>query len=129
MLKLPLLGAIGLAMAWTLPVVTAHAESDAAALQRANRMAYDAAIKCFVAASVATGEREDAGDRDAATRYEHSARKSFDTASALGEKLGFSGSRINQDFGMAQAAQLPKLVRDLNYYRDTAAMCRALGLM
>ncbi|TAL32262.1 MAG: hypothetical protein EPN98_14015 [Phenylobacterium sp.] len=107
----------------------AAAQTRDAAVQRANRMAYEAAMKCFVTAGAASGEREDAGDRAAAARYEQAARRSFDTASRLGEVLGYSGSRINQDFGLAQTRELPKLVADATYNRNAAATCRAIGLM
>lgn len=97
--------------------------------ERGNQLAYTAAIRCFVANGAASGEREDAGDAKEAARYERAARRSFDTAVKLGGVLGYSGSRINQDLGLAQAKELPKLVADPAYNRQTMATCRALGLL
>ena len=124
-----LLHATCAAMIWAACTTAAPAQTGDLAVQRANRMAYEASMKCFVANGVATGEREDAGDREAAARYERTARKSFNTAVKLGEALGYTGTRINQDFGLAQARELPKLATDGAYNRTTATTCRALGLM
>ncbi len=96
---------------------------------RANRMAYDLAIKCFVANGVARGDNLDAGDQAAASVFEAGARKSFDTAGKLGDTLGYSGSQQNEDFGMAQTRELAKFVQDKSYLRKTLATCKAVGLL
>ena len=95
----------------------------------ANRTAYDAAIKCFIANSVAKGNSSDAGYAAQAATYETKARESFDIAVTLGKTLGYSGGRINQDMGMAQGVELPKLVQDEAYFRQAVTTCQALGLM
>ncbi len=95
---------------------------------RSTRMAYDIAMKCFVANGVARGNNRDLGKTAEAAKYEANARQSFNAASNLGDKLGYSGTRINQDFGMAQADQLPKLVKDAAYLERTLAMCGSAGL-
>jgi hypothetical protein len=94
----------------------------------ASRSAYDWAVKCFVANGSARGTSSDGGDAVKAAAFERRARVSFDTASALADKLGYSGSRFNQDLGLAQAQELPKFVKDLAYLRSTEATCKALGL-
>ena len=109
--------------------VGAASAQTASATERGNRLAYEAAMKCYIANGAAYGERADAGDEVAAARYERGARKSFDTAVKLGGVLGFSGSRIDQDFGLATARELPKLVADQAYNRQALAVCRAIGLM
>ena len=114
------------AACWPLGVA---AQTAPPASVRGNQLAYDATMKCFIANGAASGERGDAGDAEAASRYERAARRSFDLAVQLGGKLGFSGGRINQDFGLAQARELPKLVADPAYNRSVAATCKALGLM
>jgi hypothetical protein len=98
------------------------------AVTRANRGAYDWAVKCFVANGSARGTSNDAGDTAKAAAFERRARASFDTASALADKLGYSGSRLDQDLGLAQAQELPKFVRDITYLRNTLATCKGLGL-
>jgi len=96
----------------------------------ANRMAYEAAIKCFIINGVATGERQRAGDKAKATSHEAAARRSFDLATQLGGRLGLSGTRINQDMSLAQTVELPRFTAsDLTYYREVAATCKALGLL
>ena len=99
------------------------------AVTRANRSAYGAAMRCFVADGIARGDQQDAGNEAKAAAFEAKARKSFDTAVKLGNLLGYSGSRVNQDFGMAQTYELPKMIKDTTYYRKAVATCKALGLM
>lgn len=91
--------------------------------------AYDSSLRCFVANGRAIGVQERAGDAQAAARYEQKARLSFDTALRLGQSLGFSGTRINQDLGIAQGRELPQMVNDRRYFEQAVATCRALGLM
>jgi hypothetical protein len=97
-------------------------------MTRANRMAYDIAMRCFVANGVARGNSRDAGDPTQAAAYEAKARRSFNAASNLGDALGYTGTRINQDFGMAQADELPKLVNNAGYLKRTLATCASGGL-
>lgn len=99
------------------------------AVTRANRMAYAAAMKCFVVNGIARGDQQDAHDEAKAASFERMARKSYDAAVKLGNALGYSGSRMDQDFGMAQTYELPKMLKDTGYYRSSATTCKALGLM
>lgn len=99
------------------------------ATARANTMAYRAAMKCFVANGHAVGLRQRAGDTAKAAVYESKARLSFDTAVKLGRALGYSGDRINEDFGLAQTRELPPMVTDQRYFISAVATCKALGLM
>lgn len=105
------------------------AEPAQQATAQARRSAYDAAMKCFVASGYVIGERERAGDAAGAARYEQHARRSFDTALGLGRALSLSGSRIDQDLGLAQTRHLPPMVADRRYLEQSVSMCRALGLM
>ena len=117
-----------LAVILTVSARTASAQDDPATTQ-ANRAAYQAAMKCFVVAGTATGERRDAGDTAKAEMYETKARKAFDTAVRLAGMLGYDRDKVDQDFGLAQAQELPKMVKDIDYYRRSAATCRAIGLL
>lgn len=96
---------------------------------QANRAAYGHAMKCFVANGHARGMRQRAGDEAKAAAYETKARMSFDTAVKLGRALGYSGDRMDQDFGLAQTRELPAMVSDQKYFVEAAATCKALGLM
>jgi hypothetical protein len=106
---------------------TAFAQDDATT--RANRSAYQAAMKCFVADGVAIGDARDSGDPSKVDAFDAKARKSFDIAKKLGVLLGYSGDRMEQDFGLAQTYELPRMLKDIAYYRSAAATCKALGLM
>jgi hypothetical protein len=92
------------------------------------RAAYDVALKCFVANGVARGNAKDRGDTANATAFEKKSRESFDTAMKLGDELGYVGGRVNQDFGMIQAAELPKFVKSKNYLFVTLLNCQGAGL-
>lgn len=98
------------------------------AMQRANRIAYDLAMRCFVAYGTVRGAEQDAEHGARASGYEVHARQSFDVAVKLGDTLGYSGGRQNQDFGMTQARELPKFVKDAAYLKRTLATCGSAGL-
>ena len=117
-----------IAMVALLPAV-AGAQSDDDAAQRGNRQAYEASIKCFVVLGMLVGDAKDAGKPELAATYDRQARQSFDFALQLGGKLGLTGTHMNEDFGMAQTNELPKLVKDKAYFRSSAATCKALGLL
>jgi len=96
---------------------------------RANRMAYESLMRCFVANAHAGDERQTVGDTAKAASYRAKARKSFDLAYAAGEKIGLSDDKISRDLDYAQATELPHLISDQHYQMDTASTCKALGLM
>lgn len=118
----------GLLVAFLVTTATAaHAQEDA--VQRANRMAYDASMKCYIANGVARSDAQDNGKADLAASFDAKARQSFDTAVKLGGVLGYTGNHITQDFGLAETRELPKMVGDVAYFRAAASTCKALGLM
>jgi hypothetical protein len=106
---------------------TADGADDAVA--RANRIAYDAAIKCAVANSLAGDDRHDVGDEVGASGYKDKSRRSFDLTYTLGGKLGYAQDRITRDLNFAQLSEMPKMMRDRSYFMSTAATCKALHLM
>jgi len=106
---------------------TARAEEDAAT--RANRSAYNALIKCFVANGLASDERSKAGDSEKAAAYNAKARQSFDYAYVAGEKIGLNDKQVARDLSFVQDTELPKMIRDRQYFFSAAATCKALGLM
>jgi hypothetical protein len=105
----------------------AYAQDDAA--QRANRMAYEASMKCFVADGVARSDAMDRGQQALAASFDSKAREAFADAVKLGAVLGFDNAHINQDFGLAQSRELPKMMADSAYFRGAVGTCKALGLM
>lgn len=105
----------------------AHASEDAAA--HANRVAYDAAMKCFIADGILTADKRRQGNKAGEAAFEAKARQSFEVAVQLGQKLGYSGTRVNEDFGLAQTRETARLMSDTAYFHQTANMCKVLGLM
>ncbi len=95
----------------------------------ATREAYDSAMQCFVANMTAAGQRREKGDTEKGALYEANARRSFDGAVNLGKALGLSGAAVRHDFDDALAQDMPKMVHDQDYFVQTVATCRGLGLM
>ena len=116
------------ACAW-LGAGAATADSADDAVSKANSMAYEAAIKCFIADGILTGDEREKGDKAKEATFEAKARQSFETAEKLGDALGYSGTHVNEDFGLAQAREMAKLMYDSAYFKRTAQTCKALGLM
>jgi hypothetical protein len=98
-------------------------------MTRANRMAYDSAQKCAVAGAIASDDRHKAGDDAKADAYRAKSKLSFNTAYALGERLGLSDEQVKRDLDFAQLTELPRMLGDENYYLSTVATCKALGLI
>jgi len=93
-------------------------------------MAYEHAMKCFIANGHASGVLARSGaSPKTIDAYEVSARQAFDAALKLGGALGYSKQRITEDFGLTQTRELPPLVSDATYYSKAKATCRSLGLM
>jgi hypothetical protein len=109
------------------PLQAVAAESEGQ--QHAQRLAYEAAMKCFVANSYVSGERAKAGDAAKAASYDANARKSFDLSYRAGEALGVGEAQVKRDLDFAQANELPKMVGNLDYLKGVAATCKALSLM
>jgi hypothetical protein len=119
--------ALATAVAILLAPAVARAQDDA--VTRANRMAYEASMKCFVANGRAMGLRKRAGDVAMTRYYEDKSRQSFDTAVKLGLSLDRDRDQIEQDFSIVQVRELPEIIRNDGYFRDAIATCKALGLM
>jgi hypothetical protein len=121
-------GALALAIsAFSVGITSAQPAEDA--ITRGNRLAYEASMKCYVANGVARSDAQDKGKADLTALYEAKARQSFDIAVKLGGVLGYPGSHINEDFGLAETRELPKMVADVAYFRAAASTCKAMGLM
>lgn len=99
-----------------------HAEAS-------DQQAYEAAMKCYVVSGSAYGERKKAGDVVKADFYDQKAHASFDLAVKFGRSLGNSGKQIETDILATQERELPRLMKDVGYNRQSAAVCRALGLL
>jgi len=98
------------------------------AVTKANRGAYAIALKCFVAYGINSGSYQKAGEKAKAVAMERQARASFDAVVKLGGRLGYSNARIDQDFGVAQGSELPKMWSDGNYFAEVLGTCQQVGL-
>ena len=117
---------IGLALCLCGGVARADSTDDAVA--RANRSAYQLAMECFVAEGVARGYDLNVGDKARADELERRARVSFDTAVKLGNELGYTGTRVNEDLGLTQSEEVPKFYRDIQYLKAQIAKCESVGI-
>ena len=95
----------------------------------AYRMAYQSAMKCFVANGIIAGDQRREGDAVKAALYEQKAKEAFELAFRAGRKVGLSDARIRTDIDQAQTRELPLMMRDDAYFKRAAGECRALGLM
>ena len=107
----------------------AAAHTTLARAEASDRQAYEAAKKCYVVAAHAAGERERAGDKDKSAFYESKAHAAFDMASKFGQTAGLTGQQISRDIEATQDREIRKLVPDEAYFRQSAANCKALGLL
>ncbi len=105
----------------------ASADHTDDAVTSANRSAYDWALKCFVANGSAAGTSKDGGDAPKAAAFEGRARTSFDTASALADKLGYSGSGSIRTWVLPKRESCQSSSRTSLTCRGTIATCKALG--
>jgi len=113
------LGILGAGSALAQDSATAHG----------NRVAYEWALKCFVANGRAEGMRTRAGDTAKAEYYKSKGHQSFDAAIKLGAILHLSGDQIDEDINATENRELPPMVTDQHYMLDVVANCKGFGLM
>lgn len=94
-----------------------------------NRAAYNVAVRCFVANVRAENVERRAGQLTSAERYKVVGKQAFDAAATLGVALGRNTTQIEADIGQSRTNDLPRMVREADYYRQVVATCRAYGLM
>jgi hypothetical protein len=94
-----------------------------------DQQAYEAAMKCYIVAANASLDRRKAGDEAKSVAYETKAHGDFDLAVKFGRSAGHNGANIEADILETQGRELPKLVKDVTYNRQSAATCKALGLL
>jgi hypothetical protein len=92
-------------------------------------MAYESAMRCFITNGLIAGDERRNGDSAKQEAFEAKARESFDIATRAGDALGYSGTHVNQDFGLAQTREMPRLLTDKAYFKQTVTLCKKLGLM
>ncbi len=111
-----------------LSLISADASASDATTQ-ARRTAYEFAMTCYVAYGTARGNALDVGRKPEAATYEARSRKAFNMAVNLGNALGYSGTHENEDFGLAEARELPKFVKDRAYLNQTLTACQSAGVL
>jgi hypothetical protein len=111
------------------PSAWSQAAASASRPNPTTQAAYEAAIKCFVANGYGRRLKRDAGDMEAASRYEASAAASWEAAHVIAVSWNYPESRLTNDIDRTRERELPLMVRDAAYLRSTVATCRGLGLM
>lgn len=120
---------LAVGLAFTGNAGSAFAQTASGSNASAYRMAYQSAMKCFVANGVIAGDQRREGDTVKAAIYEQKAKEAFELAFRAGRMVGLSDARIRTDIDQAQTRELPLMMRDDAYFRRAAGECRALGLM
>lgn len=105
-----------------------HAQSEDG-MRRANHMAYQSAMKCFVANGIVVSDARDARNAAKEAAFDAKAHQSFDLAYLAGHELGVSQERVTADLKAVQDVEMPKMTRDAVYFKEAVAHCKALGLM
>ena len=104
----------------------AAAQTDAAT--QANRRAYDAATRCYVAYALEARRETKEGNATKASNLTSTAKRAFDGARSLGQILGRPKSIIESEIDAAEASEAPRMLASRGYHRQTLDMCRELGL-
>ena len=91
--------------------------------------AYELAMKCFVANGFAESIGLDDHDEQGAAYFKGKGKIAFDKAVNLGKQLGYPNERINGDFNAYRQRELPRMFKENGYFRSTAELCKAYGLM
>ncbi len=92
-------------------------------------MAYESSMKCFVVDTRLSALRKKAGDEAKASYYDEKSKVAFDDAVALGLKVGLSKDQIERDFNVVQVREIPELLGNDKYFRESIATCKVLGLV
>lgn len=98
--------------------------------QRGNELAYNYAMRCFVASGIHTGEiRHHGAGSERVAESDAYTRKAFDLAYKVGGGLGFSKKRISADMDSFQRSETRRILLESDYMSSTWADCAKIGLM
>lgn len=91
--------------------------------------AYFQALLCAAANANASGDRKLAGDDAKAKLYQSQMEHDYRIAQGLGDVLGKSHATISADLRGVQEIQLPRMVKDQQYFYSVVANCKYYKLM
>lgn len=95
----------------------------------ANREPYELAIRCFLANRLAARSRQKQGDQAGAAAYDAKGKTAFGVAGIMGEVLGYSTERVNQDMQRMMEPEMARMMNEPGYFKSVAAACKAAELM
>jgi hypothetical protein len=94
-----------------------------------NRKAYEYGLRCFVAGGISVpDERDDPSGARTKTIRDH-ARKAYDVVYFMGDKLGYSKTKISADLDHAQGMEMRLMMQSPAYFAQVKSDCAKLGLM
>lgn len=95
----------------------------------ANRKAYDYAMRCFVAGTVAVSDKRLNIDAATNTAMRQAAKRAYDATYAMGKTLGYTRSRVKSELDTVTAVEGRLMLRDEAFLARTRTQCVQLGMM
>jgi hypothetical protein len=95
----------------------------------ANRKAYDYAMRCFVAGTVAVSDKRLNLDATTDAAMRQAAKRAYDATYAMGKVLGFARSRVKSELDTVTAVEGRLMLRDEAFFARTRTQCVQLGMM
>jgi hypothetical protein len=95
----------------------------------ANRKAYDYAMRCFVAGTVAVSDKRVNIDAATDTAMRQAAKRAYDATYAMGKVLGYARSRVKSELDTVTAVEGRMMLRDEAFFERTRTQCVQLGMM
>lgn len=119
---------VGAAVLAAVPVVTL-AQSTPSTSRDPNRVAYEFAVRCYTVNTVSAGDRRynPNGQNDASIRA--AARRAFDAAKTMGQRLGDPVTRLEDDITRSGYVDGGHMLRDDAYFQRARANCSRLGML
>lgn len=95
----------------------------------ANRKAYDYAMRCFVAGTVAVSDKRVNVDATTDAAMRQAAKRAYDATYAMGKVLGYARSRVKNELDTVTAVEGRLMLRDEAFFARTRTQCVQLGMM
>lgn len=107
----------------------ALAQSTPSTSRDPNRVAYEFAVRCYTVNTVSAGDRRynPNGQNDASIQA--AARRAFDAAQMMGQRLGDPVTRLEDDITRSGYVDGGQMLRDDAYFQRARANCSRLGML
>lgn len=94
-----------------------------------NRKAYDYAMRCFVAGTVAVSDKRLNIDATTDAAMRQAAKRAYNATYAMGKVLGYARSRVKSELDTVTAVEGRLMLRDEAFFARTRTQCVQLGMM